>query len=157
MKNQASGFTLIEVVVVVSCLGLGFALLAGSLFKGSTRKADSQAVKSMLSLASRRSLNEARHICMHYDSVSAMVGTFEDSNEDDIFNGVDTLRSQYKLRQGSTISILDSDSAKGLDICFRKNGATSSELSYELTLVSAAKDTTRLRVIAASGITQGGL
>jgi prepilin-type N-terminal cleavage/methylation domain-containing protein len=157
VKKCGSGFTLIEVLVVLVCLGLGTSILAGSLFKGTTRKADQQAYKSLLIMASKRSLNEASHYGVHYDSITGVIGLFEDLGSDGSFNGLDTLKSQYRLHSGTKISILDSDSLSAVDICFRKNGATSEEVSYAINMIRIEGDTATLQVIAASGITQGGL
>jgi len=154
---KQNGFTLIEVMVVIFFLTLGTALMGATFSKHAKRKADIVAIKDMLTLASRESLNDASHYGMHYDSLMNTIGWFEDENNDDLFSSTDTLKGIISLTPGSKLFVIDSDSLMAFDICFKKNGATASELSYDLTYVGPLKDTINFQVIAASGILENGI
>jgi prepilin-type N-terminal cleavage/methylation domain-containing protein len=149
MKER--GFTLVEMMVALLIIGLGMAALAGSFLGRSKRMADLEAVKSLIDLAARRSVVEARHFGVHFDSTLHTAGLFEDRNNDDRFNGTDTLSSVARLYPLSKLKMTTSGSASLADICFKKNGSTSSGNSFELKYIGSAGDTTRLQVIAASG------
>jgi prepilin-type N-terminal cleavage/methylation domain-containing protein len=153
MKER--GFTLVEMMVALLLIGLGTAAFAGSFLGRSKRMADLEAVKSLIDLAARRSVVEARHFGVHFDSTLHTASLFEDRNNDDLFNGTDTLSSVARLYPLSKLKLATSGSASRSDICFKKNGSTSTGNSFELKYIGSTGDTTRLQIIAASGRIQG--
>ena len=150
MKNKA-GFTLIELLVVIIILGIGARVLAKSLLDKALKGSNRDSFKSLLIQASRKSLTEARHYGVHYDSTTKIIGVFRDLNADETFNSADTLMTATKLNARSIVKILNSDGGVVKDICFKKNGSTSTGKSYSITYKGVGKDTFALQVIAASG------
>lgn len=149
MKER--GFTLVEMMVALLLIGLGTAAFAGSFLGRSKRMADLEAVKSLIDIAARRSVVEARHFGVHFDSSLHTAGLFEDRNNDDRFSGTDTLSSIARLYPLSKLKLTTSGSVSLADVCFKKNGSTSSGNSFELKYISSTGDTARLQIIAASG------
>lgn len=149
MKER--GFTLVEMMVVMLVLTLSTAVFAHSLLGRSRKTADVNSLKSLLNLAARRSIVEAKHFGVHIDSTRHIAALFEDRNSDDAYNGTDTLSSIAKLNPQGLLSMATTASAPGSDICFKKNGAVSSGNSFRIVLVGAAGDSSILQVIAASG------
>ena len=148
---KQGGFTLVEMMVAVLIIGLGLGILAGSFLGRSKRTADLEAIKSLIQLAARRSVVEARHFGVHFDSTLHTAGLFEDRNNDDLFSGTDTLISVARLYPLSKLKVSTTAATAMSDICFKKNSSTSSGHSFELKYIGSTGDTTRLQVIAASG------
>ena len=149
MKER--GFTLVELMVVLLIASLATGMLAHSLLGRTKKAADLEAVKALINLAARRSVVEARHFGVHFDSTLHTAGLFEDRNNDDHYNGTDTLAAIARLYPLSTLRVATSGPAPMSDVCFKKNGATSSGNSFELKYIGAQGDTAKMTIIAASG------
>jgi prepilin-type N-terminal cleavage/methylation domain-containing protein len=149
MKER--GFTLVELMVVLLIASLSTGMLAHSLLARTKRSADLDAVKTLLNLAARRSVVEAKHFGVHFDSTLHTAGLFEDRNNDDHYNGTDTLATIARLYPLSTLRVSTTAAVAMSDVCFKKNGATSSGNSFELNYLGARGDTTKMQIIAASG------
>lgn len=150
-RTASSGFTLVELVVFLAIMSVGTVLAARTLINRAERREDVEAVKSMVTLASRRSLTESRHFGVHYDSTNQTIGLFEDIAKDNAFNGLDTLISIYKLDTLSKMRMVNSLGQSSKDMTFKKNGTLAPEISFQLDYVGHYKDTATLQVIAASG------
>jgi Tfp pilus assembly protein FimT len=157
MKNlrtpgrSQGGFTLPELMVILVFLGMGTALTAKTLINRAERRADVEDIKSIITLASRRSLVESRHFGVHYDSTLNTFGLFEDIAKDNSFNGVDTLISVVKMDKLAKLTMINSDGSSLKDMCFKKNGTLAPEISFQISYMGRYQDTTRFQVIAASG------
>jgi prepilin-type N-terminal cleavage/methylation domain-containing protein len=149
MKQR--GFTLVEIMVVMLILAIATGAFAHSLLGRTKKTADLDAVKNLLNVAARRSIVEAKHFGVHFDSTLHTASLFVDRNEDDVFSGTDTLSSLAKLSPLGRLKVATTAAAPMADICFKKNGAVSSGASFELTYVGVNRDTAKLQVIAASG------
>jgi prepilin-type N-terminal cleavage/methylation domain-containing protein len=149
MKQR--GFTLVELMVVLLIASLTTGMLAHSLLARTKRSADLDAVKTLLNLAARRSVVEAKHFGVHFDSTLHTAGLFEDRNNDDHYNGTDTLATIAKLYPLSSLRVATTAAVAMSDVCFKKNGATSSGNSFELKYLGASGDTAKMQIIAASG------
>ncbi|MEO6095195.1 MAG: type II secretion system protein [Fibrobacteria bacterium] len=149
------GFTLVEMMVVLLIASLTSGMLAHSLLGRTKKAADLDAITALINLAARRSIVEARHFGVHFDSTLHTAGLFEDRNNDDRYNATDTLATIARLYPLSTVKVVASGADPMSDVCFKKNGATSSGNSFELKYVSSQKDTVKMTVIAASGRLMG--
>jgi prepilin-type N-terminal cleavage/methylation domain-containing protein len=149
--GRQAGFTLVEVMTVLVILSIGMALGARGLMSRTERRADVDAVKSMLNLASRRSLVESRHFGIHFNPTLKTAALFEDQNKDNLFDGTDTVVSLVKCNPNSGLGVVDVANVAATDVCFKKNGAVATDNSYQLTYVAPAGDTAKLQIIAASG------
>jgi prepilin-type N-terminal cleavage/methylation domain-containing protein len=154
MKNQG-GFSLVELMTVITIMSIGTGIFAKSLLSKAQKRADVDAVKSMLTQASNQSLVRAKHFGIHFNLELKTAGIFEDLDKDNIFNGSDTVISYVRYNPNADLAVADADDVPTLDICFKKNGAVSSDNSYELTYVAATGDTAKLQIIAASGRVMG--
>ena len=152
--NQ-KGLTLVELMVVLLLLGVSTSLMANSLISRSKKSADVDAIKSLLNLAARRSVIEAKHFGVHFDSTQHTASLFEDINNDDLYSGTDTLAMLAKLNPLTKVLIATTASVPLTDICFKKNGATSTGNSFEITYLPMKGDTVKMQVIAASGRVMG--
>ncbi|GEM_PF-6683352 len=150
MKNER-GFTLVELMIVLLIFCMTTTLFARNILGRTKKTADIDAVKSLVNMAARRSVVEAKHFGVHFDSTLHTAGLFEDRNTDDLYNGTDTLCSLAKLYPLSQLRIATTAAVSMTDICFKKNGATSSGNSFELKYVGEAGDTSTMQIIAASG------
>ena len=149
MKER--GFTLVELMIVMLVFSLTSTLFAHSLLSRTKKTADLDAVKALMTMAARRSVVEAKHFGVHFDSTLHTAGLFEDRNSDDLYNGTDTLCTLAKLYPLAQMRVKTTAAVTLTDICFKKNGATSSGNSFELRYVGTEGDTARMQVIAASG------
>lgn len=145
------GFTLMETMTVMVIMSIGMGVYAKGLLSKAEKRADLDAVKSMLNLASRRSLVESKHFGIHFNSNLKTVALFEDQAKDNAFNGTDTVISLVKCNPNSAISLADIANVVTPDLCFKKNGAVSTDNSYELTYVAPSGDSAKIQIIAASG------
>jgi Tfp pilus assembly protein PilE len=150
-RAASGGFTLIELMVFLAIMSMGTVLAARTLMNRAARREDVEAVKSMITLASRRSLTESRHFGVHYDSTNKTMGFFEDVSKDNIFNGYDTLSTIFKLDTLSTMRMVNSLGQSSKDMTFKKNGTLAPEISFQLDYVGRYHDTATLQIIAASG------
>ena len=150
MKKQA-GFTLVEVLTVLIIFGIGSGMFVKGLLSKAQKRADVDAVKSLLDLASRRALIESKHFGIHFNPSLKTAGLFEDIGRDHIFNGSDTLVSLVKCNPLSGLAVVNEANVTATDICFKKNGAVSSDNSFQFTYVAPTGDTAKLQIIAASG------
>ncbi len=149
MKER--GFSLVEMMVVLLILTATTTIFAHSLLGRAKKTADVTAVKTLLNLAARRSIVEAKHFGVHFDSTLHTASLFVDRNEDNVFNGTDTLSSIAKLSPLGSLKVAATSATPMTDICFKKNGAISSGDSFELTYLGVNGDSSKLQVIAASG------
>ncbi|MDB5048294.1 MAG: hypothetical protein JWO30_1365 [Fibrobacteres bacterium] len=149
MKER--GFTLVEMMVVLLILSITTGVFAHSLLGRSKKAADVNAVKTLLNMAARRSIVEAKHFGVHFDSTLHTASLFVDRNEDNIFSGTDTLSSIAKLSPLGRLSMATTAAVAMGDVCFKKNGAVSSGDSFQITLVGVNGDSAKMQVIAASG------
>ena len=150
MKRRG-GFTLVEMLIVMVLFSITSGLFAKSLLSKARKRADVEAVKSILDLASRRALIESKHFGINFDPSLKTASLFEDIAKDNIFNGTDTLTSLVKCNTLSGLAVVNESNVAATDICFKKNGAVSSNNSYLLTYVAPTGDTAKLQIIAASG------
>lgn len=155
-RLSQKGYTLVELMIVIVVMGLGTGIFATTLTKKNHKRADTSAIKMILAQSSRQSIMEGKHYGIHYDAATRIVGLFKDVDEDDIFNGTDTLSTVIQLQSTATLNIVSSEGNAVEDICFKKNGAVAPELSYQLNYVNTLGDTAYLQVIAASGQTFEG-
>ncbi|HKP96570.1 MAG TPA: prepilin-type N-terminal cleavage/methylation domain-containing protein [Fibrobacteria bacterium] len=149
MKQR--GFTLVEMLVVLLVFSLATAVFAHSLLGRAKKSADVNAVKTLLSLAARRSIVEAKHFGVHFDSTLHTASLFVDRNGDDLYSGTDTLSSIARLSPLGRVDVATTAAAPMGDVCFKKNGAVSSGNSFEIVLVGVNGDSSKMQVIAASG------
>jgi prepilin-type N-terminal cleavage/methylation domain-containing protein len=145
------GFTLVEMMVVLFIFSLSTAVFARSLLGRAKKSVDVNAVKSMLNLAARKSVVESKHFGVHFDSTLHTASLFVDRNDDDVFNGTDTLSSVARLSPLGKVDLSSTAASPTRDLCFKKNGAVSSGNSFEIVLKGANGDYSKLTVIAASG------
>jgi prepilin-type N-terminal cleavage/methylation domain-containing protein len=145
------GFTLLELMAVMLVFSLTTVVFAHSLLGRSKKAADMNSVKTLLNLAARRSIVEAKHFGVHFDSTQHTVALFADRDNDDAYNHTDTLTSIAKLNPLGKLSMATTAAAPMSDICFKKNGAVSSGNSFQIVMVGANGDSSKMQIIAASG------
>ncbi len=150
LKKQ-NGFTLVEVMVIMILLSIGTGVFAKGLLSKAKKRADVDALKALINLASRRSLIESKHFGVHFNPSANTIGLFEDKDKDNIFGGTDTLVSIVKCAFNSSLGLIDSKNVVATDLCFKKNGSVASDLSYQVNYVAPAGDSSKFQIIAASG------
>jgi prepilin-type N-terminal cleavage/methylation domain-containing protein len=145
------GFTLVELIAGLVIASLSLTVLVMGLVGRAKRAADLDSVKNLITMASRRSVAEAKHYGVHFDSTLHTAGLFEDRNSDNSFSGSDTLSAITRLNPLGSLSIANTSATRFSDVCFKKNGATGSGDSFELVYVGDNGDSAKMQIIAASG------
>lgn len=108
MRHSQSGFTLIEMILIMALLVIGISIVAphmGEFFKGRTLKSEANQIISLTRMAQSRAVSGGVPIVLWFDTSAQKYGIEEEPG----YNEKDPDAVEFKLDENLKLEIADSD------------------------------------------------